>query len=182
MHRVICDFLLEIVQNAAEADSTAVSVSWRQEEKQLSVAVEDNGRGMAPEEIRRLEDPYFTDGRKHVKRAAGLGIPFLVQTLDMTGGRFGVESEPGIGTKVSFTFPLDHIDTPPVGSIPEAFAVILSMDGNYELSIRREQNPGGSYSISRSELTEALGELESADSQILLRKYLESCESELTGP
>ena len=179
MHRDLCDFLMEIVQNSLEAGGTRITVDWIDAGLTLDLKVRDNGRGMTPEEIQRLADPYFTDGIKHAKRKAGLGIPFLAQALEMTGGAYSVESEPGEGTLVSCTFKLDHIDTPPQGTLAPAFMSLFTMNGAYELTLHRVKNDGSEYEISRSQLTEALGELETAGSHELLRQYLESCEEDM---
>ncbi|MBN2510430.1 MAG: ATP-binding protein [Spirochaetales bacterium] len=176
MHRGLCDFLIEIVGNSLEADATLVEVLWLQEGDTLHMRVCDNGRGMTQEEIKRLSDPYFTDGRKHIKRKAGLGIPFLVQTLELTGGSFSVESQPGTGTQLDCTFRLDHIDTPPEGDMVAALLSLYTMDGPYELTVLRKKQDGSTYEMKRSELIDALGELETAGSHELLKAYLTSLE------
>ena len=178
MHQTISDFLLEVVQNSLEAGADRIGVLWQEISPRLSFSVADNGSGMDPDQLERLDDPFFTDGKKHRRRKVGLGIPFLAQILEMTGGSYDVKSEPGIGTKVSCVFRLDHIDTPPVGDVITAFGSIITMDGGYELTLRRVLGEA-EYALSRSELRDALGDLESIDSQVLLQQYLRSCEEEL---
>jgi hypothetical protein len=41
---------------------------------------------MTPAILKKIQDPFFTDGTKHIKRKVGLGIPFLMQAVSLSGG------------------------------------------------------------------------------------------------
>ena len=177
MHFCITDFLADIVENAINAGSRHTELSVVEEEGSITVTVTDTGRGMTQEEVQKARDPFYTDGVKHPGRKVGLGLPFLIQTTGMTGGGFGISSTPGKGTTVSFSFDLSHIDTPPPGNFPKTFRQIMTLGGDYEMVINRKRGDS-SYRVSRSEMVDTLGELDSAGSQNLLSTYLESLESE----
>lgn len=175
MHYCICDFIADIVQNAVEADSRFTHVDVLQDERNLRVTVRDTGKGMTQEQLNKAKDPFMTDGIKHPGRKIGLGIPFLLQSVEETGGDFDIQSQSGKGTTLSFRFDLKNLDTPPLGSLTDTFLQILSFPGDYELEIHRTvQNK--SYQVARSELLETLEELESAGSLNLLKQYLDSLE------
>ena len=178
MHFSICDFITDIVQNALEADSRFTKVDVLQNEESLTVCVADTGKGMTEEQLKKAQDPFTTDGKKHPDRKVGLGIPFLMQALAQTEGDFSISSKPSEGTTVSFRFNLSHLDTPPLGSLTETFRQILTFPGDYELAINRSYNQE-SYEIVRSELAEALGDLSTVGSLNLLKTYLESQEESL---
>ena len=178
MHYSIGDYLQDIVQNALEAGSAYTTVEVQEADGFLTVQVEDTGKGMRPEEISRALDPYGTNGSKHPRRKVGLGLPFLVQCIESVGGEFRIQSEPGKGTSVCFRIPLAHLDAPPLGNLVETFHQILTYPGNHEIRIRRIRGKD-SYTLLRSELKEALGDLESSGSQALLKEYLESQENAL---
>jgi hypothetical protein len=185
MHRTIGDFVLDIVQNSIEARASLVVLDLIESPGQLQVFVADNGCGMEEAELERARDPFYSNGTKHADRKAGLGIPFLLQAVEQAGGEAQIDSRKGEGTSVSFTFALDHIDTPPVGDVPACFAALLTYPGEYELVINRSYRPadageGGEnrYTITRSELREALGEFETAGALALLRDYLRSQETD----
>ena len=97
MHFGLGDYVLDIAQNAVEAGSVAVVVDLDETVDAFRVSVSDDGRGMTAEERARALDPFYTDGTKHVKRKVGLGLPFLVQAVDLAGGRWTIESEKGRG-------------------------------------------------------------------------------------
>ena len=141
----------------------------------IAIAVTDNGPGMDEDTRRRALDPFYSDGRKHPDRRVGLGLPFVQQIADATGGRFVLESAAGTGTRVELEIPAMHPDAPPFSDAAGCFATLLAMGGIHELVIRR-RSTGGSYELRRSDLMEALGELESVGSQVLLREYITSQE------
>ena len=137
MHFTVSDFLLDLVQNSVEAGATHIVLKVLEGDRFLELVVDDNGKGMDKQTLARVRDPFFTDGVKHVKRKVGLGIPFLVQALEQVDGDFELESQPGKGTHLRCTFPLDHVDTPQLGDLPGFFLLALSFDGEYELEIHR---------------------------------------------
>jgi hypothetical protein len=178
VHYSIGDYIQDIVQNALEAGSAYTTVEIQETAGFLTVQVNDTGKGMSPEEISKALDPYGTNGSKHPKRKVGLGLPFLVQCIEAVGGEFRIQSEPGKGTSVYFRLPLTHIDAPPLGNLAETFRQILTYPGTHEIRMHRTRGKD-SYTLLRSELREALGDLESVDSQALLKEYLESQENSL---
>ena len=71
------------------------------------VAVSDTGVGIAKED----QDAVFEEFRQvgaHEKRVegTGLGLALARKFIELHGGRIGVESEPGVGSTFTFTFPL----------------------------------------------------------------------------
>lgn len=181
MHYRITDFLADIVENALDAGSRFTHIDVIQDGTNLNITVEDTGKGMTEAEMIRARDPFVTDGVKHPGRRVGLGIPFLVQTLEETGGDFSIRSQPGEGTTVSFRFDLQHLDTPPLGSLPDTFRQILALPGNHEIKIHRALEKE-SYALSRRELLDTLEELESVGSLSILKEYLESLEGSVQSP
>lgn len=187
MHYALCDYVLDIVQNAVEADSREVRIEFAESEEAISIVVSDDGRGMTAEERERALDPFYSDGTKHVKRKVGLGLPFLAQAVAQAGGEWSLESERGKGTTVSFRFPKGNVDCPPIGDVPGLFLSALSLPGGHEMVVRRVkptsagETGGGSseYELRRSELSEAVGGLERVASLALLREYLESQEENI---
>jgi hypothetical protein len=139
------------------------------------VLVRDDGKGMDDREIARSLDPFVTDGRKHPARKVGLGLPFLKQAIDQSGGSFSLKSEKGKGTDVAFRFDRGQIDCPPLGDVPGLFLSILCLPGKQEMTIERTKT-GLSYVLKKSELAEALGDLEHGSSLVLLKQYLRSQE------
>ena len=75
----------------------------------LRIMIEDEGVGMTPEQVERVFDKFFRadDITEHAIRGLGLGMNIVRHIVLQHGGKIWVESEPGKGTRVFFTLPLD---------------------------------------------------------------------------
>jgi two-component system sensor histidine kinase AtoS len=99
--------LLNILSNAVQA------VAGRQADirlqtllidaRRLAIIVTDNGGGIAPEDLPRLFDPYFTTRRT----GTGIGLAISRNIIEGLGGRITVASERDRGTEVRIELPLD---------------------------------------------------------------------------
>lgn len=178
MHFAVCDFLLDLVQNSVEAGAAAISVAVVEEDGWISAEVKDDGKGMDEKELQQARDPFYTDGTKHARRKVGLGIPFLVQSVEQADGSYLLESKKGVGTRFRFRFPADGIDTPPLGDVAGLFLSAMCFEGSYELTaMHRAPARGIDYTTRRSEMIDAVGDLDSADALISVRDYLASHEA-----
>lgn len=181
MHNSIGDMIVDCLQNSVEAQASSIVLSVLETEDFLDVTIVDNGRGMSKEQLSRAVDPFYTDGVKHKRRRVGLGLPFLRQTVEMTESNWSIQSEEGVGTRLWFRLNLKHIDLPPLGDLSLAFFSSLIFEGSYELEIHRQygEENGIEYSLTRSQLLEALGSFEDAEALSLLKHFLKTHESEI---
>lgn len=69
----------------------------------LAIQVEDNGHGMASEDIPRGFEPFFTS--KPAGRGAGLGLSMVYGFVHQSGGYVWLESTLEQGTRVTMIFP-----------------------------------------------------------------------------
>lgn len=69
------------------------------------IGIEDNGPGIAPEELPLIFDRFYrTDrSRNSSTGGSGLGLAIARQIIEGHGGRIWAESEPGQGTRIMFT-------------------------------------------------------------------------------
>ncbi len=175
MHASLADLLLDLVHNAVNAKAATIAVRWAERDGALDIKVADDGSGMSEETQQRALSPFYTDGVAHPTRKVGLGLPFLVQTVDSVGGEFRLDSEPGRGTVVAVLLPVDHVDLPAHGDLSECFAYALAVTGPREVVIDRVAIDDG-YTLRRSEVEDALGDLEDPESLRLLIAYIRSQE------
>ncbi|KAJ7664316.1 hypothetical protein B0H17DRAFT_1091963 [Mycena rosella] len=87
------------------------------DEKQVTLRVEDTGRGIAPEFLDRLYEPFtqadsFSSG-------AGLGLHITKSVVDRMQGTIAVESQPGVGSVFTVVFPVPNIEVAPTGTRPK---------------------------------------------------------------
>ena len=91
------DVVMNLVGNAIDACGKrgfgAVSVRTLDDAAagRIRIQVEDNGPGIAPENLTRIFDPFFsTKGNK----GSGLGLAMVQKTMNEYGGSVAVESDP----------------------------------------------------------------------------------------
>jgi len=127
MMRELSDNIMDIAQNSisAGASLTEVHVKVSHQDDRITFTFRDNGCGMKEEMVQSVLEP-FTTSRK--TRKVGLGLPLLKQTAEMTGGDVTIQSTVGVGTVVTATFGLGHIDRPPMGDVAGAWFSLVVMN------------------------------------------------------
>ncbi len=178
MHCTLSDYIIDLVQNSIEAQSSLIEVDVLEKDHVIKVHISDNGTGMDEETLAKVRDPFFTGGGKHDRRKVGLGISFLAQCVAQCGGKWDISSEKGTGTSLYFSLEQSNPDVPPVGNLASAMVCCMVLQGSYDLRFRRVYG-NDSYSVSRLELLETLGDLQDAQSIIAVRTYLRTLEKEL---
>ncbi len=178
MHATICNFILDIAQNSIEADASNVEVAILQTDETITIVVTDDGKGMSEQKLQMALDPFYSEKGKHDLRRFGLGLPFLKQAAEATGGDLSIRSKIGYGTEIVARFLTSHFDAPPFGDLSGAAMILMNFLGNFELTLKRDYN-AKSYSICKSCLIEALGDLCDAESLSLGKQFIDSLENEL---
>jgi len=89
--------LLNLVTNAIQAVPKGGRVSLRicADDREVSVAVEDNGPGIPEENIERVFEPFFTT--KPEGHGTGLGLAVSRGIVERLGGRIEIDNLPGEG-------------------------------------------------------------------------------------
>ncbi len=178
MHASIADVIADTAQNSIEAGASKIELSLCEEGGMVSVSITDNGKGMDEATKRRAFDPFYTEPGKHDARKVGLGLPILKQICEACDGALSLKSEKGRGTELRYRFAAGHIDLPPMGSVADMVTGLFNYPGEFELVFTHRKGTA-EYSVSRSELAEAVGGLESVEGLSLAKEYLESQESYL---
>ncbi len=127
MMRELADNIMDIAQNSISAGArlTQVHVTVSHADDRITFCFKDDGCGMSEELVKSVIEP-FTTTRK--TRKVGLGLPLLKQTAEMTGGALEISSTVGVGTVVTATFGLGHIDRPPMGDVAGAWFSLVVMN------------------------------------------------------
>ena len=128
--------ILDIAQNSISAGSslTEIVVNENTKDKTLLIVIYDNGCGMTEEQVKSVIDPFFTT---RTTRKVGMGIPLFKMSCEQTGGKFTIESEKGVGTKINALYKTDSIDFTPLGDIASTIVTIVSMNADKEFLYRR---------------------------------------------
>lgn len=105
--------ILDIAQNSISAGARALDLTLAEENGWLTITVADDGRGMSPEFLATVTDPFTTT---RTTRKVGLGLPLLRLAAEQTGGQMKVDSRLGEGTTVTAAFDTASIDCPRWGT------------------------------------------------------------------
>jgi len=96
--------LLNLLLNAHQAlppEGGHIAIRGRREQGHIVIEIEDDGRGIRPEDLTKIFNPFFTtrpDG-------TGLGLAIVHRLVQAWGGDIAVRSEPGAGTTVTLRLP-----------------------------------------------------------------------------
>ena len=149
--------IMDIFQNAISAQADIISLDIVEDTRSNFLRLEftDNDRGMSADIVKKVTDPFFTTRKT---RKVGLGLSLLKQNAERTGGTFSLESQVGLGTRVTARFVLDHLDRPVLGDGPGA--VLLTVTANPDISFTYSHTKDTKkYKFSTSEVKEALGDV-----------------------
>lgn len=146
--------VLDISENSTRAGATKVEVTINEDEKDdlLLFSVQDNGKGMTPEFVAKVTDPFTTT---RTTRRVGMGLPFLRQSCELCGGALKIESAVGVGTKTTASFMLSSVDTPPLGDVPASVMTLIMGSPEVRWIFKFILN-GKDYTLDTDELLEAL--------------------------
>jgi signal transduction histidine kinase len=127
--------ILDILQNSLSALATFIKLTVFEDidNDLLVITIEDNGKGMTPEQVSKLSDPFYTS---RTTRKVGMGIPLLKQSAVQSGGGVDIESKPGVGTQVTASFKYSNIDRPPLGDVANAFILTVSANPDVDFILR----------------------------------------------
>jgi two-component system OmpR family sensor kinase len=111
LHRAIDNLLDNAAKYAAGA---SVVLEVIQEAEGVAFNVVDDGPGMSAEAAARAFEPFFREDVSRDRRTGGVGLGLsIVRTIVAAhGGRVGVDSAPGRGTKVAIVLPLHSAHQP----------------------------------------------------------------------
>lgn len=107
LHQVLVNLLL----NAADAGARTIRLDATAEPDGVAIRCADDGGGIAPGDLPRLFEPFFTT--RAPGKGTGLGLAIAHRVVEQHGGRIAVHSEPGQGAVFTLHFPPSAAHTSP---------------------------------------------------------------------
>ena len=149
--------VLDIAQNSISANASLIEIEVLEntDRKELVIGIYDNGRGMTPEQVQNVQDPFFTT---RTTRKVGMGIPLFKLAAEQTGGSLEISSEVGVGTRVRTLFKTDSIDFTPLGDMESTIVTLITMNTDRDF-IYRFGIDENEFTLSTSELKGILGDV-----------------------
>ena len=106
IHSVISNLVNNAVKHTD--DGSTINVIWKlEDDKSSQLIVEDDGQGVAPEDINRLTERFYRvdAGRSREKGGTGLGLSIVKHIIGRHEGTMHIASELGKGARFICTFP-----------------------------------------------------------------------------
>jgi two-component system sensor histidine kinase PhcS len=102
--------LINLLLNAAEAlterrkaGAAEIRIMARDQHENVRLCIEDNGRGIAPEHLKRLTEPFYSADKDSGNM--GLGLSICQTIVRHHEGELWIKSEPGRWTQVCLELP-----------------------------------------------------------------------------
>ncbi|MGB8214925.1 MAG: ATP-binding protein [Anaerolineales bacterium] len=175
--REIALHLLDLAENSVSAGAHAIEISVCEDldADRLTARIEDDGRGMDEETVKKVTDPFYTS---RTTRKVGLGIPLLKEAAEACNGGLEIRSKPGAGTQVEATFQHSHIDRMPLGALSTVFLQLSVTHPDIHWTFRytaRNHGAEEAFTFDDKPVKEALGEVPLTHPDVLayLRETLE---------
>ena len=107
---LLSSVFLNLIDNARKASGEGQSIYLEGEALPggYRICVQDEGRGVSPEELSRIAEPFYMADKSRARRegGAGLGLALCRKIIDLHQGSWQFESEPGNGMRVTVRFGL----------------------------------------------------------------------------
>lgn len=110
IRRVITNLIVNAVEAMPEGGLLKLSTSYG--EDWCAVSVSDTGIGIAPEDLGKIFDPFFS-----TKNSSGLGLAVSRTIVERHGGELLVESSPGQGAIFTLRLPFKQTEHLPEASV-----------------------------------------------------------------
>jgi PAS domain S-box-containing protein len=98
---------LNLLSNAMDAcprPGGVITISTRLEDESVAVAIKDNGRGINPEDMERIFQPFYTT--KPEVKGTGLGLSVSYGIVQYHQGKIRIDSQPGEGATFTILLPI----------------------------------------------------------------------------
>lgn len=97
----------------------------------VTLAVADTGRGIAPQDLQRIFEPFQRLDQADDQPGVGLGLAIVQQWVQRMEGTLAVESAAGAGTVFTLTLPVQPLDESQVVQryVQDAAGVLPAIDG-----------------------------------------------------
>lgn len=157
--------ILDIAENGitAGADCIHIFITEARSADRLKIVIRDNGRGLPPEKLNKITDPFVTT---RTTRRVGLGLPLLAAAARRCDGDLTVDTKPDEGTEITATFKYSHIDRAPMGDIAATITTLIM--GNPDIAfVYTHMIDGNDFSLDTREIKKEMPDLSLTDPAVI---------------
>jgi two-component system sensor histidine kinase HydH len=104
MKQAILNLLLNAIQAMPEGGVLRLNGQVLEDNRWIQLSIQDSGMGIAPEDMKKLFDPFFSTKEGGV----GLGLSIAHRIIDQHRGKIEIRSVPGQGTTLTLWLPISQ--------------------------------------------------------------------------
>jgi len=103
------NLLANAIDSFDESEEREIRIVTSATSSDVRVIVSDTGKGIPPEKLNRIFEPFYTT--KAPGRGTGLGLSLVHRILKQHGGSIHVDSQVGVGTIFTVSLPINSRET-----------------------------------------------------------------------
>ncbi len=102
---VAMNLILNAIKAVQPGGEIKISLSKRNIDKHVIIKFKDNGCGIEEQNLKRVFEPFYSNGKNMQKQGTGLGLAIVKSIVEKFNGSIDVESAPGKGSCFTLAFP-----------------------------------------------------------------------------
>lgn len=105
---ILKNIMINLVSNAIKfsGENKVINIICSTSDKELLIAVKDEGIGISSEDLNHLSERFFRAGNATNTQGTGLGLHIVMKYLELIGGRMEIQSELNKGSCFTIRLPL----------------------------------------------------------------------------
>lgn len=157
--------ILDVAENGIMAGANLIEIIVEEngQADNLRIIIRDNGKGIEPELLARVLDPFTTT---RTTRKVGLGLSLFQQSAREAEGDLEIRSVPGVGTEVTVFMRHSHIDRKPMGDMAETVTTLIQGNPDVDFVYTHRRN-GKEYQLDTREIRQELEEIPLNNPQVV---------------
>jgi two-component system NtrC family sensor kinase len=103
------NLLANAIDSFDESEQRMIRITTSANSSEVRVVVSDTGKGIPPEKLNRIFEPFYTT--KAPGKGTGLGLSLVHRIIKQHGGNIHVDSQVGVGTIFTISLPINSLET-----------------------------------------------------------------------
>ncbi|MFT5086532.1 MAG: PAS domain S-box-containing protein [Candidatus Latescibacterota bacterium] len=104
IHQLLRNLIINAFHAMENVTQRNLTLELTSDNNHVELCVRDNGKGIKPDDLAQIFNPFFTT--KPNGKGTGLGLAIVKTIVERHSGTIGVESEEGVGTAFRISFPI----------------------------------------------------------------------------